>query len=181
MLNNLHRTKNSPTSRKTSWQFVFQDIIWSLAIKVFAADRRQCKHLAVFLKKITMNKWISKLICDLVFCSFLISFSQTVSSASCKLVVISYRIRNIYILTFKSAGNGLWRSSLPAQKKKINFKKQAAIRKQEIKKNEITKGIRKYASHGEQFLNKRCLETLAISASKKNSLPTAVIFVQKPS
>ena len=64
--------------------------------------------------------------------------------------------------------------------KKINFKKQAAIRKQEIKKNEITKGIRKYASSGEQFLNKRCLETLAISASKKNSLPTAVIFVQKP-
>lgn len=43
--------------------------------------------------------------------------------------------------------------------KKINFKKQAAIRKQWIKKNEITKGIRKYASHGEQFLNKRCLET----------------------
>lgn len=34
-------------------------------------------------------------------------FFQTVSSASCKLVVISYRIRNIYILTFKSAGNGL--------------------------------------------------------------------------
>ena len=65
--------------------------------------------------------------------------------------------------------------------KKINFKKQTAIRKQEIKKNEITKDIRKYASSCEQFLNKRCLETLAISASKKNSLPTAVIFVQKPS
>ena len=33
--------------------------------------------------------------------------------------------------------------------RKINFVKQALIREQEIKQNEITKGIRKYASSGE--------------------------------
>lgn len=61
--------------------------------------------------------------------------------------------------------------------RKINFKKQGAIRKPKIKQNKTTKGIWKNVCGS--YSIRRCLEIFAISRRKKNRQQTAVILSEK--
>lgn len=113
MLNNLHRTKNSATYRKTTLSFVFGKIFYvklSAWGEHFAGSNVQQQESDTETKPEFHNQFKTSLI-------FFEDSIKDIEVKSCKWVVISYRRRNIYILAFKSPGNELWKRSFSALEK----------------------------------------------------------------
>lgn len=50
---------------------------------------------------------------------FFIDSIKDITVKSCKWIVISYRVRNIYILSFQEPGNELWKRSFPRPGEKL--------------------------------------------------------------
>lgn len=86
-----------------------------------------------------MNKFPNQFETSLIFFIFFIDSIKDIAVKSWKWIVISYRVRDIYILSFQEARKWIVEKISPPPWRKINLEKQAAITDgPKIKQNKTT-------------------------------------------